>query len=453
MAPTGEHVILSRVERRSPFALAASLCAALILSACTEPEVILPGKREGLRAVLQDSEVEPEVVNTSRPIALGATTANANWAQFWGTQAFRTSHPALRSTPQLVWSAGIGQGNSRKQRIVADPVVGGGRVYTLDAGALVTATSISGQTLWTRNLAPPNDRADDATGGGIAYADGRVYITHGFGILATLDAADGRVVWTQQLDATGSGAPSVHGDLVYLTAGDDTGWALERDTGRIRWQIGGVPSVNNILGAPPPVLTDDLAIFAFGSGEVQAVFRRGGLRRWDAAVVGERQGYAASEVGDITGPPVIDGARAYVGNQSGRIVAISVASGERLWTAREGAAGPIWPAGDSIFTVTDRNELVRLAKEDGRRIWGIELPKFVKDRPRRRAEIFAHFGPVVAGGRVILASSDGLLRSFDPTNGALLYTAEIPGGAAASPAIAGGTLYVVSARGQLLAYR
>jgi outer membrane protein assembly factor BamB len=201
------------------------------------------------------------------------------------------------------------------------------------------------------------------------------------------------------------------------------------------------------------VLTEDLAIFAFGSGDVQAVFRRGGLRRWDSAVVGERRGYASAEIGDITGAPVVDGGRAFVGNQSGRIVALSLDNGSRLWTAREGAAGPLWPAGDSVFGVTDRNELVRLLRSDGSRVWGVELPNFVNDRPRRRAEIHAHFGPVVAGGRVVLASSDGYLRSYDPTDGTLVHTAEIPSGAATAPAIAGGTLYVVNARGQLLAYR
>ena len=56
-------------------------------------------------------------------------------------------------------------------------------------------------------------------------------------------------------------------------------------------------------------------------------------------------------------------------------------------------------------------------------------------------------------GRIFVASSDGSLRAFDPTNGTLTHTAEIPGGAAAQPAVSGGTLYVVSGKGQLLAFR
>lgn len=453
MARTGDDVIQRMMQGRGGLAVAGLLMGALLLSACAERQVILPGKREGLRAVLQDAEVEPEQVNTSRPIALAAATANGSWAQFWGTQAARTSHPALSSAPRLAWTADIGQGNSRKQRITADPVVGNGRIFTLDAGTQVVATSTAGQRLWTRDLLPSDARAGEATGGGVAYADGRVYVSSGFGFLAALNAADGRVIWRQELDATGSGAPSVQDDLVYLAAGDDTGWALDRDTGRIRWQIGAATSINNVLGAPAPVLTDDLAIFAFGSGEVQAVFRRGGLRRWDAAVVGRRQGFASGQVGDITAPPVVDGGQAYIGNHSGRVVAVTLGNGERIWTAAEGAVGPVWPAGDSLFLVTDRNELVRLSKADGSRIWGVELPNFVRDRPRRQVEVFAHFGPVVAGGRVVLASNDGLLRSFDPTDGTLVHTTEIPAGAATAPAIAGGVLYVVNERGQLLAYR
>ena len=42
---------------------------------------------------------------------------------------------------------------------------------------------------------------------------------------------------------------------------------------------------------------------------------------------------------------------------------------------------------------------------------------------------------------------------FDPTNGALVRSIEIPGGATSDPVVAGGTLYVVSADGKLLAYR
>ena len=52
-----------------------------------------------------------------------------------------------------------------------------------------------------------------------------------------------------------------------------------------------------------------------------------------------------------------------------------------------------------------------------------------------------------------MASGDGFLRGFSPSDGALLAEIPLPGGAAAPPAVAGGVMYVVSREGQLLAFQ
>jgi outer membrane protein assembly factor BamB len=437
----------------------ALLVAAVLLSACNERQTFLPGKREDVRSILQnpvlaaplDGEVVPE--NTSRPISLGPQRNNAEWRQSPSTQRYRITHAALGADLRRVWSADIGEGDSRRLRITADPVVSDGRIFTLDAGAQVVATSVAGAQLWARDLTPENEPQGQGTGGGLAVSGDTLYVSVGYGVLAALDTSTGAVRWTQNLEASGSGTPTVYGDLVYLMAGDDTAWALRTSDGRVQWKVESSADRNNILGAPAPALTDQFAILGYGSGEVRAVFRRGGLTRWRSDVTGRRPGRALASIGDLTGPPVVSGSRIYAGNQSGRISALNLSSGEPVWTAREGAAGPVWPAGNSIFALTDLNELVRLDASTGRRIWGVRLPNFVKDRPRRKSEVFTHHGPIVAGGRVILASNDGLLRSFDPRDGSLLSEIEIPDGATTAPIVAGGTLYVVSRKGELHAFR
>ena len=98
-----------------------ALCALMLLSACAEDEVYLPGKREPIRSVLQDPDLaaplegEERQPNTSRAIALGGTSNNASWTHSIGTPKYRTSHPALRAAVQQVWTADIGAGDSRKQ--------------------------------------------------------------------------------------------------------------------------------------------------------------------------------------------------------------------------------------------------------------------------------------------------------------------------------------------------
>ncbi len=434
--------------------LALLTAAALALAGCAEPELILPGQREDIRPTPEDAVPTAETVtNSSRAISLPGQSANASWPQSFGTPAYRTAHPALRATPQRVWSTSIGAGDSRRQRITASPVVAGGLIYTLDSGARVSAVTPAGAVVWSRDLTPPADSEKDATGGGIAYDNGVLYVSSGFGLLSALDARSGAVRWTQELDSTGSGTPLVNGGLVYLVAGDNVGWALRTDNGRIAWQIEATPSIANVLGAPSPIIAGDLAVFAFGSGDIIATFRKGGLRRWSATVAGQRVGRAISRIGDVTGGPVASGNRIYAGNHSGRIVALDAASGERIWTAKEGAMGPVWPAGDSIFSVTDRNQLVRIDTRTGGVIWAVDLPNFIKDKPRKRGASYANYGPILAGGRVIVASSDGQMRFFAPENGALAASIPVPGGASSPPVVAGRTLYVLGGDGELHAFR
>ncbi len=447
-----------KMTTRTHAGIGLCLLSVVTLVGCTEREVILPGKREPVSAVLSASEAETtaavtEATDTARAISLPAQVTNADAAQSPGSPAFRTVHPQLSTSLSPIFAVNIGAGDSRKHRIVADPVVAGGRIYTLDAETLVTATTTSGVVVWQRNVRPDGASDGDGTGGGLAVEGDVLYASSGTGVLSAIEASTGRTIWTQDLEATGSGQPTVSGDLVYIMAGDDTGWALNKSTGRIAWQVSASESATNVLGAPAPVVTDDLTVFSFGSGEMQAVFRRGGLRRWDASVLGERKGRALAKVDDVTGHPFAANGVIYAGNQSGRTIAVSEGSGSRIWTANEGAIDIVLPVADSVFLISDRNELLRLSAEDGSRIWGTPLPNFVQNRPLRQSEVFAHHGPILAGGRLHVASSDGVLRSFDPATGGLTATTEIPGGASTAPVVAGGTLYVVSRKGQLLAYR
>ncbi|MDZ7709246.1 MAG: PQQ-binding-like beta-propeller repeat protein [Roseovarius sp.] len=434
-----------------------AMAAALALAACDKKEPILPGERENIRDVLQSearrAQAEETPVNRALPLSLPAPVRNAAWPQRHGTPSTRTAHPALSAAPALAWSAGIGAGDGRRVRISSDPVVAQGRIFTLDAKTTVSAVSTSGELLWSADLTPPNDSPDNSSGGGLAYGGGRLFVTTAFGAVTALDPETGAVIWQQDIDAPTSAAPSVHEGLVYAVAGDEVAWVLDAETGRVRWQLSGTPDIHNVLGGPAPAITDRYAVFAFGAGEVQGAFRKGGLRLWDAQVAGERSGLASARVRDITSDPLVVGDRVYVGTHSGRMVALSLGSGKRIWTAEEGPLNPIWPAGGSLFLVSDRNELVRLAAEDGARIWAHALPLFTARKPKRQAGIVGHYGPVLAGGQLVLASGDGKLRFFDPVSGRPTREVDLPGGAASNPVVAGGTLYVVSKKGQLLAFR
>ncbi|MBE0414599.1 PQQ-like beta-propeller repeat protein [Yoonia sp.] len=423
-----------------------AVLALVLLAACGEEQVILPGERLDLRASAAQ-------VNEARPINLPVARVNADWTHRNGGPTHQISHPALGASLAPAFVADIGQGDSRRARITADPVVAGGVVYTLDARAQVTATTTSGQQLWSVDLTPRRANPAAASGGGLAAGGGQLFVTTGFGEVSAIDSATGRVAWVQRLDAPAIAAPTVVGDLVYVVARDSVGWALDVTNGRIRWQQTGTPSTANFASGAAPAVNDSIAIFPFPSGEVVATFPAGGLQRWSSVISGERLGRAISLITDIGGDPVIDGARVYVGNFGGRTVALDLLNGDRIWTASEGAVGPVWPVGDAVFLINDLNELLRLDAANGAVVWRVALPRFADGRTARQRSVFAHRGPVLAGGRLIVASSDGVIRQFDPASGGLIGTLDLPGGAASSPVVAGQTLYVVSKTGQLHAFR
>ena len=431
-------------------AVLAAAAAALVLVGCGERELILPGERLALDA---EPGLAPDGPLGPRPIALAAPRDVAAWTHVNGTPEHRVVHPALGPLRGLAWSAEIGQGDTRRHRITATPVVAGGRVFTLDALAGVAAHDLSGRPLWFADLTPPLERPTDASGGGLAYDGGTLYVTTAFGRLAALDAATGGLRWVQRLGAAATGTPTVRDGIVYAVSRDATGWAIEADTGRVAWQVAGLPDPAGFVGPAGPAVSERLAVFPFASGELRAVFRRGGAPAWRASVRGDRVGRSLAAFDDVTGDPVFADGRVYVGNATGRVAAFDPGTGDRLWTAREGAVGPVWPAGGSLFLVSDASELVRLDAATGSAIWRVELPGFTRERPSRRKAVFAHHGPVLAGGRLWVASSDGLLRAFDPRDGRLAGSVAVPGGATTAPVVAGRTLYLVSGEGRLLAYR
>ena len=435
------------ILRPSIFSL---LAAASVLAACGEKDVILPGERVGIRGEALNVE---GVVYEPRPISLGAAVENAEWTHRNGSPTHTIAHPALAGTLAQAFTSNIGAGNSRGLRITADPVVSAGRVFTMDSRSQVVATSTNGASLWARSVIPASDNPRDASGGGLAVSADVLLVTTGFGEVVALDPATGGEIWRQDLDAPGTAAPTIRDGVAYVVARDGRAWALELGSGRIRWTQSSTTPVSNFSGGAGAAVSSDFAIFPFPTGEVLAAFPEGGLRRWSTVVTGQRPGQAASNISDIAGDPVIDGDRVYVGNVSGRVVALETSNGDRIWTAIEGAVGPVWPAGDSVFLVNDLSELVRLDDETGQTVWRVTLPGFEESRERRQKTRVAHYGPILAGNRLIVASGDGVIRQFDPTSGALLGTANIAGGAASNPIVANGTLYVVTGRGQLMAFR
>jgi outer membrane protein assembly factor BamB len=104
-------------------------------------------------------------------------------------------------------------------------------------------------------------------------------------------------------------------------------------------------------------------------------------------------------------------------------------------------------AGNHIYVATTEHQLVSLLRDTGQVRWITDLQEFSE------GDDLYWSGPVMGGGRLILASSEGRILEFSPHDGSLLREYQAPGAVSIAPVIAGQSLYVLSDNGRLAAYR
>jgi outer membrane protein assembly factor BamB len=357
-------------------------------------------------------------------------------------------------TPSVAWSQKIGEGNSRKHRIVSAPVSAHGLIASFDANSTVTVVSAStGAVIWSHDVTPSLEKSGDASGGALAIYGETLLTSSAFGDVMAFNLKTGAELWRHNIGAVGASGLTARDGLVYVMGGDSQLWAIAVSNGRIQWQISGFDATSSRVGAPAPAVNDRLAVLPFASGDIFGVFRKGGTQLWSASLAGKRAGVVYANVSDITADPVIVGNTVYVGNQSGRFGAFDMATGTLRWSAKEGAYSHAAVLGGSVFIVTDRAELVRLSASSGERIWGAQLPFFTAEKVKKHKAVFAHYGPVAAGGKLWVASSDGLLRGYNPVNGALITSVALPDAAASDPIVVDGVMFVLLENGSLAALK
>ena len=83
--------------------------------------------------------------------------------------------------------------------------------------------------------------------------------------------------------------------------------------------------------------------------------------------------------------------------------------------------------------------------------WISQLPRW-KDEKDKKGEIFWS-GPVLAGGKLYVASTRGALVSVDAADGAQANVAELDDGVSLNPIAANETLYVLDNGGTISAFR
>ena len=424
-----------------------------ILFACSEQDRILPGKREDAATSFGFSDQDKKQFTKSNAIKLPPMKVNNQWRLIASAVSKNNPNLMLGENLSEIWSVSIGKGDSRKKRLVTDPVFFENKIFTLDANSIASAFDVNGKLLWKKDLTPFGEKSGEIFGGGLTLGQDQLFVTLSYGFVLSLDPRTGEKKWSQRLSGAGNTVPVFDDGLVYLVSGDSKAWAISAGNGRIKWKIDAIGNDTNLISNNSPATSKKYAVFGFGNGEIYTTFKKGGYVLWSSSLSGRNDGRVISAIDDIVASPVIVGRNVFVADGSGKVVSLKVESGERNWTAPFGSSGNLWVAGKSLFFISNTNHLVRLKTKTGDAVWMTELPSFSKKRFGGSKKIIRHYGPIIAGNQIVLASSDGFIRFYNPETGEQITELKIKNGATTNPIVVDKTLYLITQDGNLRAFR
>ncbi len=373
----------------------------------------------------------------------------ADWPLAGGTPEQSIENVDAAPAFAVAWKRGFGAPSSRRRHVTAPPIAAGGRIFLIDGAATVSARDAAGGgQIWRLNITPKSKRDHEAWGGGLAFADGKIYASSGYREVVQIDAATGALGWRTRTEAPVHAAPTVFGGRVFVVDVNDQLLSFDAATGAQAWAYQALTEPARILAASSPAVQNDTVVASFASGELVAVRASNGNELWNASLSRANRTNALSEIRDIAGRPVIYKTDVFAVSHSDVFAAVDLRTGTPRWTLPVSAVTSPWPAGDAVFVVDRSGQVICAARESGQVYWIKDL-----NAGRKKKQRAVWSSPLLASSRVIVVSSKGEAIALNAKTGAIVRTLRIGSDALIGPIAVNGTIYVVTQAAQLVAIR
>lgn len=441
-----------RPATRAAFVLA----LAVSVSACG----VIGGKKGGPKtpvhgersSILGNSDtVTADETLATVAVTLPAPVANADWPQPGGDATKTIGNVALGAADTRVWTAQI-QGSSPRARLASAPVIAGGKLFAIGTDAVVNAFDAkTGARLWSKSIRAADDSGKVVFGGGVSVEGDRVYASTGIGDVVGLVATDGNQLWKVRPGGPLRGSPTLANGHLYVMSQDNQIFALDQTNGSVVWTDSATLESTGVFGVAAPAAGQSTVIAGFSSGELTAYRYENGRVLWGDALSRTSIATSVAMLTDIDADPVIDRGRVFAIGEGGRMASYELLTGQRLWEINIGGIATPAVVGDWVFVVTDKATLLCIARATGKVRWTSQLPAWRK--PKKKEGTIRWYGPVMAGGKLVLVSTEGALAKVDPADGKIQEDRDIKHTMSLPPVVAGEILYLLADDGQIIALR
>lgn len=389
---------------------------------------------------------------TARTIPAGAARAAAvilgvllllpgcNWIRSWGDP--EPGDPAElvdfdeSVRVRKIWSTGIGDGMG-KIGLTMPPVYADGTLYAADhEGRLAAVDAGNGRKKWEIKTKLPF-----SGGPGV----GRSLVVMGTidGGVVAFDAGSGGQVWTARVSSEVLAVPGVTEDVVVVRSIDGRVFGLDAANGARLWIHDHSVPLLSLRGNPDILVRGSTVFVGYDDGSVTALRLDDGSVVWTQTVASQEGRTELERLADIGNQMVIIASDLIVSSYKNRVVSLAADSGRLLWFKEISSATGV-QVDRTNLAVSDRiGDVWLLDRRNGSTMWKLDQ---LTNRGLTR--------PAFYGDLLVVGDNEGYLHWIDLQNGNFVARVrEGRNGFATAPLTVGTTLYVLTNKGTLAAYR
>lgn len=243
-----------------------------------------------------------------------------------------------------LWSHNVGNGQGKLYNRLK-PAVQGGRIVAAAAnGEVESFDRISGRLQWDADIDAP-------ISGGVGIGGGLVLVASDDGRVWALNEESGSVLWKTPVGAQVLAAPQSDGNLVVALTFSGDVVALDAKSGALKWKYAGRSPALSLRASSTPVIVDDLVVVGLGNGRVVALQLDSGRALWEARVgIGQGSSEIERQV-DICSDLLVDDGIVYAVSYQGRLAALELRSGRRLWDSNASSVVGLSEGFGNIYVV------------------------------------------------------------------------------------------------------
>lgn len=363
-----------------------------------------------------------------------------SWIKSWGDDEPGDPAPLVEFEPSLkvkkIWSTGVGDGMGKKGLSMA-PVYSSGSLFVADyEGRLAVVDAESGRKTWELKTKQPFS-------GGPGLDTEQLYMGTIDGRVIAYDRNNGQELWNAQVSSEVLSPPASADGIVVVRCIDGRVFGLDADNGRRLWIYDHSVPLLTLRGNADLLVRAGIAFVGYDDGSVTSLRVADGSVVWNQTIVSPEGRTELERLADIGQQMVIIASDLIVSSYKSRLVSLAADSGRMLWFKDIASASGVVVDRTNLAISEKNGNLWMLDRRNGSTIWKLDR---MANRGLTR--------PAFYGNYVVVGDQEGYLHWLDTDIGSFVAR-ERAGkkGFAAAPLVVGTTLYVLTQKGDLVAYR